>query len=371
MQCMRALLSIAHCHGNILSKAWQLVLSTLQNLTLILGLTPTKSGSLIHPRGTDNVAVLVSASVAGEVPIVATMLSRLFESSQYLSSEALLELIEALTNLSLYNVDAAINNHEPCLFALAKLLETTLVNIKRLNVYWDSCSDHLLQVSNHSINQMRIYACESLTTLVRTALDKQEVGNDIIVQEILFAALEKMSSIPFPDVRQVQLSSLLQLLNTFGNSIKNSWLTILRIIGAISNKHSESLIRTAFQCLQLVITDFLPTMSFRCLPDCIIVTSKFGTQQQDLNLSLTSVGLLWNIADYMSSNYNAIKLELNECISEITKSNYSVDDALWVKLFACLAELCVDPRPAVRKSAGQTLFSMMSAHGSFRRRFTN
>jgi len=28
-----------------------------------------------------------------------------------------------------------------------------------------------------------------------------------------------------------------------------------------------------------------------------------------------------------------------------------------------LGELCVDPRPAVRKSAGQTLFSTISAHG--------
>ncbi|EDV29746.1 uncharacterized protein TRIADDRAFT_19890 [Trichoplax adhaerens] len=363
MQCMRALLSIAHCHGNILSTAWQLVLSTLQNLTLILGLTPTKTGSLVNPRGPDSMTVLVSASVAGEVPIVATMLSRLFESSQYLSDEALLDLIEALTNLSLYNIDAALNKREPCLFALAKLLETTLVNIKRSHVYWDKCSDHLLQISNHNINQMRNFACESLASLVRSALEVLKSDENVIVEEILFTTLEKMSSITFSDVRQVQLSSLLQLLNTFGNSIKTSWLTILRIIGTITDKQGEVLIRTAFQCLQLVITDFLPTMSFKCLPDCIIVASKFGTQHQDLNLSLTSIGLLWNIADYICSNYDAIKSELKESIAETTKSNCSIDDILWVKLFSCLADLCVDTRPAIRKSAAQTLFSMMSAHG--------
>lgn len=33
-------------------------------------------------------------------------------------------------------------------------------------------------------------------------------------------------------------------------------------------------------------------------------------------------------------------------------------------LYSKLGELCVDPRPAVRKSAGQTLFSTISAHGS-------
>lgn len=39
-------------------------------------------------------------------------------------------------------------------------------------------------------------------------------------------------------------------------------------------------------------------------------------------------------------------------------------DRLWMCLFARLGELCVDLRPAVRKSAGQTLFSTISAHGN-------
>lgn len=39
-------------------------------------------------------------------------------------------------------------------------------------------------------------------------------------------------------------------------------------------------------------------------------------------------------------------------------------DKLWMCLYAKLGELCVDLRPAVRKSAGQTLFSTISAHGS-------
>lgn len=39
-------------------------------------------------------------------------------------------------------------------------------------------------------------------------------------------------------------------------------------------------------------------------------------------------------------------------------------DRLWMCLYARLGDLCVDPRPAVRKSAGQTLFSTISAHGN-------
>lgn len=54
----------------------------------------------------------------------------------------------------------------------------------------------------------------------------------------------------------------------------------------------ESLIRTAFQCLQLVVTDFLPTMPCTCLQIVVDVAGSFGLQNQELNISLTSIGLL-------------------------------------------------------------------------------
>jgi len=55
---------------------------------------------------------------------------------------------------------------------------------------------------------------------------------------------------------------------------------------------SENLIRVAFQCLQLVVTDFLPVMPWRCLPLCVDTAAKFGSQTQELNISLTAVGLM-------------------------------------------------------------------------------
>jgi Na+/melibiose symporter-like transporter len=54
----------------------------------------------------------------------------------------------------------------------------------------------------------------------------------------------------------------------------------------------ENLIRVAFQCLQLVVTDFLPVMPWRCLPLCVDTAAKFGSQTQELNISLTAVGLM-------------------------------------------------------------------------------
>ena len=59
-----------------------------------------------------------------------------------------------------------------------------------------------------------------------------------------------------------------------------------------SSCFSENLVRTAFKCFQLVTTDFLPTMPCSCLQSVVDVAAKFGLQHQELNVSLTAVGLL-------------------------------------------------------------------------------
>ena len=106
-----------------------------------------------------------------------------------------------------------------------------------------------------------------------------------------------------------------------------------------------------------------------------------------LDLFLTLLSLQWNISDFFFQNRQRIKHELDAAAAAKTSSsNEQLSaaqsdqqvlprspsnvippppfDALWMCLFSALGELCVDLRPAVRKSAGQTLFSTISAHGA-------
>jgi len=58
----------------------------------------------------------------------------------------------------------------------------------------------------------------------------------------------------------------------------------------------ENSIRSAFQCLQVVVTDYLPVLPRNCLPLTVETTCKFGTQTQELNVSLTAIGLMVKLA---------------------------------------------------------------------------
>lgn len=122
------------------------------------------------------------------------------------------------------------------------------------------------------------------------------------LQTLLLNPLAELSSVPHGDVRQRQLECVLQVLNGAGETLSHGWPLVLGIIGAVNDRHGEALIRIAFQCLQLVVTDFLPVMPWRCLPLCVNTAAKFGSQTQELNISLTAVGLMVNKNKSNSSN---------------------------------------------------------------------
>lgn len=155
LQSMRALLSLAHCHGSILGTSWHLVLTTLQHLVWILGLKPSTGGSLKAGRTTMDTNAVITTSVMADLPVLSTMLSRLFESSQYLDDVALHHLISALCKLSQEAMELAYSNREPSLFAVAKLLETGLVNMSRIEILWRPLTNHLLEVCHHPHIRMR------------------------------------------------------------------------------------------------------------------------------------------------------------------------------------------------------------------------
>ena len=61
--------------------------------------------------------------------------------------------------------------------------------------------------------------------------------------------------------------------------------------------------QTAFQCLQLVVTDFLPIIPSIYLKISVEVAASFGLQNQELNVSLTAIGLLVRALEIICLNY--------------------------------------------------------------------
>ena len=268
----------------------------------------------------------------------------------------------------------ALNNREPSLFAVAKLLETGLVNMNRIDVIWSQLMSHLLEVSRHPHQKMREWGAEAITTLVMAAVspDHQSCLKNMRAKAEYLTPLVEMSSISHMDIRQKQLDTSLKMLQSLGEMISDGWPAILTIIGSINENQSESLIRLSFQSLQLIISDLLTNIPAIYIEMIVDVTSKFGSQSQELNVSLTAIGSIWNIADHLYQNQEKLKAVLshqqNPNPESDTKreSDYEMSafESLWITIFKRLSDLCTDGRPAIRKSASQTLFATLNSHGT-------
>ena len=66
--------------------------------------------------------------------------------------------------------------------------------------------------------------------------------------------------------------------------------------------------RTGFQSLQLIVTDYLQLLPPVCLPVCVDSVGQYGLQCQDINISLTSIGQLVSFNNNNDNNNTIITI---------------------------------------------------------------
>lgn len=190
-------------------------------------------------------------------------------------------------------------------------------------------------VSSHPFNKLREWGVDVLCNLVKAVLtqlpemtvstetesekaesdqknlegDHQDLSKDSTSptsisksQAYYLAALEALSPIKYVDIRQKQIECCHQLLQSGGEAFTDGWPPMLAIISSATSLHNEALVRCAFQCYQYIVSDLLSQIPPIYLGECIGAAVAFGAQMQELNVSLTAIGLLWNVADYLHSN---------------------------------------------------------------------
>ncbi|KAL5196028.1 Protein MON2 [Glycine soja] len=152
------------------------------------------------------------------------------------------------------------------------------------------------------------------------------------------------------DVRVGSLKILLHVLERYGEKLHYSWPNILEMLR------------------------------------CVDVTGAYSAQKTELNISLTAVGLLWTMTDFIAKGLlngpfeekeagvgstvkqiDSKKMEDQTRISNNVRDQASVDGVDFEKLlfsvFSLLQNLGADERPEVRNSAVRTLFQTLGTHG--------
>ncbi|CAI5485480.1 unnamed protein product, partial [Closterium sp. Naga37s-1] len=176
-------------------------------------------------------------------------------------------------------------------------------------------------------------------------------------------------------------------LQRHGEKLHSTWPTVLHLLRMVAETNDKDLVGLAFQSELVVVNDCLSSIPPHTLQLCVEVVGAFAGQVADVNISLTSVGLLWTMADFFARGLDhATTTHRTATYAGGTKrgeggegtevgggqgrgsgSGRMLDERSSALL---LAVLCVmearakDGRPEVRNAAMRTLFQTVVSHGA-------
>ncbi|KAF5027737.1 hypothetical protein F66182_150 [Fusarium sp. NRRL 66182] len=302
-------------------------------------------------------------------------------------------------------------------FALAKLGEIATINIERLLEYspeesgWDALTKELIDtLTSPTMNSsVRTRAADILVKLVLEAANitsslPEDVRGEIQLR--FFEALRR-SLVPLLqgsrevslashstdiDIHKIILDGLQSIIEGNGESLIRGWDIAFEIIGTIFisreadstyrrgssanpillDTRSARLIRSSFNSLQLICSDFLASLPNSCFLILVDNLYKFCSQDDDLNIALTTVTFFWVLSDFLSAKNESLDItadmmqgtELSDLEQMAADHGHkSSDAALWMLLLLRLTNVTTDDRLELRNSAVQTLLRIFDAYG--------
>ncbi|KAK1836789.1 guanine nucleotide exchange factor in Golgi transport N-terminal-domain-containing protein, partial [Podospora conica] len=296
-------------------------------------------------------------------------------------------------------------------FALSKLGDLASINMERLLTYpteesgWTPLVSELITaLSSHgNTAPVRARAAETLVKFVlETATAVTTQPEDVrgeIQNRLLEALRNSLAPLQNPlrettitshatdvDIHKIILEGLKSLLENCGESLVLGWELAFEIIDTIFlvqniegdvnrptvTTRSVKLIRPSFASLQLICSDFLPSLPNACFLNLVDTLYKFCTQDDDLNVALTTVTFFWAISDFLSVKSKTISFtedmvrrSNDDALLQLAadSSHQGSGAALWMLLLLRLTSVATDQRLELRNSAIQTLMRIISAYG--------
>jgi hypothetical protein len=274
-------------------------------------------------------------------------------------------------------------------FSLGKLRIVGMLNLSRLvnsetDVGWGVVTQHLLSIARHSNapSTVRMQASDTLGELLlgsmRTAKHTriQHLVFDVLGAQVSVEPVSNLISTDY-DVRSAGYHTLNQVLESSGHSLEVGWSTIFSMLNDVCQNHKPSLtdpqsthlsanrisaytrgdanlVRIAFPSLNLICTDFLSSLDHDAVRQCMSCLGYFGRQKEDVNITLSAIGLMWNVSDAVQGQGQA---------QGDSKSGFDSKE-IWLELLLQLLELGRDSRSEVRSTAMQTLFRCIELYGN-------
>ena len=247
------------------------------------------------------------------------------------------------------------------LFLLSRHAGLLLAGPRRLAALWPGLQAHAARAASSAAPAARREALAALgggvlgaLSLPREALEggaaaaaAAAAGQPSFAQ-LLVDSLRQAAPPDAPlDAREAALGALRDVTQRLGERLGEAWGPVLAHLAgcaAAADEGGTGLVPSGFAAAAELAQHSLPCLPAALHGQVVLLLEAFCSQQADLNASLASVSLLWDVADYAA------------------REGAAAAQRVLPAAFASLARVAGDPRPEVRNSAVRVLSAALATH---------
>ena len=361
MFAVRTLLNVVHCIGKYLKEGWSCVLQAIYHISrwfeTAMNITPFSPDlpTIMKRKEGENTTssdLIVIAYALNEFPMATTEL----DDEPFLDLETrLLSLSE--TTLSELKGEESQALVEQKLFFFELLLNIAEKNDFRIDRYWQNTSDHIKRVLTHPHYHARsrgIALYNSFIFSILSEADKDRLHHVLAFQDKIIEIYTHVNGSQYGDIKLAAIEGVKKMISTSGQVLSTAWKQLFTLLQHVPAENEYIL--AAFDCVRLIVDDFLLNLPKEYLEQFIATVGFFITQDVNDNISLAANDILWSVGN---------------CVSSETKkegeARVFTDEELdknWLVIFHELERCARDKRFDVRNNSIQSLFKMIITHST-------
>ncbi|XP_071741489.1 brefeldin A-inhibited guanine nucleotide-exchange protein 2-like [Rutidosis leptorrhynchoides] len=311
-------------------------------------------------------------------------MNRIFIWSQKLNSEAIVDFVRALCNLSMKELRST---SDPRVFCLTKIVEIAHYNMNRIRLVWTSIwnvlSDFFVTIGCSENLSIAIFAMDSLRQLSMKFLEREELANYNFQNEFLKPFVIVMRKSSAVEIRELILRCISQMVLSRVSNVKSGWKSMFMVFTTAAYDDHKNIVLLAFEMMEKIVRDYFPYITeteTTTFTDCVNCLIAFTSTRFDKDISLNAISFLRLCAAKLAKGDLGSSITKENDVSEnISPSQHSkrkekmhdngdLEDIeshlyFWFPLLAGLSDLSFDPRHDIRQNALDALFDTLRNNG--------
>uniref|UniRef100_A0A093V8E0 Protein transport protein SEC7 n=1 Tax=Talaromyces marneffei PM1 TaxID=1077442 RepID=A0A093V8E0_TALMA len=324
LEALKILLEVAVTEGNHLRDSWREILTCVSQLDRFQllsdgvdeGTLPDVSRTRIVPSNSNDTSKRLTHSTRRRQRSTASTLSfrpeialesrsaemvhavdRIFSNTANLSQEAIVDFVQALSEVSLQEIQSSGQSESPRTYSLQKVVEISYYNMTRVRIewsrIWEILGRHFNEVGCQSNTNVVFFALDSLRQLSMRFMEIEELPGFKFQKDFLKPFEHIMANSNTVTVKDMVLRCLIQMIQARGHNIRSGWKTMFGVFTVAAREPYEGIVNMAFEHVtQIYNTRFGVVISQGAFADLIICLTEFSKNIKFQKKSLQAIETL-------------------------------------------------------------------------------